>query len=370
MRRFFAGISAAAAFVTLPACANSNYMGIPLAAGGVDNELQQLAARARSGDKRALLELAIRFEEGHGVPVSLGKAIKLYRYAASDTGGNRTIFVPNGGGVAATTVSSGHLVPGLPAARIRARQAAALKSFGYPKKFWPKSFSEARRQSLTKLSAIIAICNERSNVGVLCQSTEYRALHEAAKLETRFRDCRIKYRWLNSAEDPYEFVDWIAYDNRTITDVRRCMLQPSPAQTKELNQDGVQSIWLTSYIAAKFITNPDFSEDSPVGRDFYRGIIENSSSAIISEEYGIRKYPQNTIAQGADSVMGHAILRMTAHLRMEYIYPVGAKWWMSVCRSYRGEISAFEKAICSAILRGYSARPRYDRERYDRMMGM
>ncbi|WP_143084890.1 SEL1-like repeat protein [Novosphingobium sp. CF614] len=74
-----------------------SYMGIPLFAGQVAPELQQLAARARAGDKQAQLDLGIAFEEGHGVEQDLGKARDLYRLAASDSGGPVWVYVPSVG---------------------------------------------------------------------------------------------------------------------------------------------------------------------------------------------------------------------------------------------------------------------------------
>lgn len=93
-RHLVAGIAATVTLLLLPACANQSYMGIPLVAGQVDPELELLANRARAGDKQAQLELGIRFEEGSGVERDLDKARKLYRLAASDSGGSVTVYVP------------------------------------------------------------------------------------------------------------------------------------------------------------------------------------------------------------------------------------------------------------------------------------
>ncbi|WP_143084882.1 hypothetical protein [Novosphingobium sp. CF614] len=73
-------------------------MGIPLTAGAVDPELQQLAMRARSGDKHAQLDLGIRFEEGHGVVQNLLKARDLYFAAATERGAARLIVIPTSSG--------------------------------------------------------------------------------------------------------------------------------------------------------------------------------------------------------------------------------------------------------------------------------
>jgi hypothetical protein len=71
----------------LGGCAANGYAGIPFAAGAADPELQALARAAQGGDKRAHLELGIRYEEARGVPLDLARAERLYRLAARDTGG-------------------------------------------------------------------------------------------------------------------------------------------------------------------------------------------------------------------------------------------------------------------------------------------
>lgn len=75
-------------------CITSNYLGIALAPGAADPTIQQLAERARSGDKQAQLELGIAFEEGRGVPQSITHARLLYRLAASESGGPIWVYVP------------------------------------------------------------------------------------------------------------------------------------------------------------------------------------------------------------------------------------------------------------------------------------
>lgn len=76
------------------ACANHSYMGISLAPSVVTPEVQGLARRAQAGDKQAQLDLGIMFEEGNGVSVDIRRAIKLYRMAASDSGGTVWIYSP------------------------------------------------------------------------------------------------------------------------------------------------------------------------------------------------------------------------------------------------------------------------------------
>ena len=67
---------------SLAGCApGSHYLGIDLRVGARDPELQQLAARARSGGRREKLELGILFEEGRGVPRDVAVARRLYEDA-------------------------------------------------------------------------------------------------------------------------------------------------------------------------------------------------------------------------------------------------------------------------------------------------
>lgn len=93
-RRLVAGIAATVILLLFPACASRSYMGIPLAVGQADPELQQFASRARAGNKHAQLELGIRFEEGRGVERDIAKARDMYRLAASDSGGTVWVYVP------------------------------------------------------------------------------------------------------------------------------------------------------------------------------------------------------------------------------------------------------------------------------------
>ncbi|MGV3555288.1 MAG: SEL1-like repeat protein [Croceibacterium sp.] len=89
---------AVGAACALGACAaGSSYMGIPLdapVAAGPDAALRNLAARAQAGDKHAQLELGIAFEESRGVRRDLRKAERLYRLAATDSGGTMWVYTP------------------------------------------------------------------------------------------------------------------------------------------------------------------------------------------------------------------------------------------------------------------------------------
>ena len=119
--------AATAALVLLSApllasgCATNSYAGIPLAAGAGDPELQQLAARARAGDKHAQFDLGMRFEEGRGVTVDLGRAARLYRLAANSSGGPLWVYLPAVGG------SPGTVIPADLGPRRRGLAEAALR---------------------------------------------------------------------------------------------------------------------------------------------------------------------------------------------------------------------------------------------------
>jgi hypothetical protein len=89
------GLSALfAAALLMGGCASQQYMGVSLKPGGADPAVQALAARASTGDKQAQLDLGIRFEEGAGVARDLTAAKKLYRQAASDSGGTIWVYTP------------------------------------------------------------------------------------------------------------------------------------------------------------------------------------------------------------------------------------------------------------------------------------
>ena len=111
------------------ACVSDSHAGIPLTAGAADPVLQELARRAQAGDKHAQLDLGIRYEEGRGVPVDLERAKKLYRAAATESGGTIQIYTPpvgeNGQG-RVVSHNRGPIQPGLPEAD-RRLQSLLLK---------------------------------------------------------------------------------------------------------------------------------------------------------------------------------------------------------------------------------------------------
>lgn len=128
------------ALISLNSCASANYAGIPLTVGAADPELQELARRARAGDKHAQLELGTRYEEGRGLPIDLRRAEELYAAAARDTSGTRLAYVPasgRNGRPMTLPISSGTQIAGLPIAqerldRLRARRSAAAGANSNP----------------------------------------------------------------------------------------------------------------------------------------------------------------------------------------------------------------------------------------------
>lgn len=120
MRRAAAALSLA--LLLLAGCAaRTSFQGNPFS-GGRDPALSALASRAAGGDRHALLDLGIRFEEGRGVPLDWDRAADLYRSAAASSGGTMMIYVPPtrpGGTGSVMPVNSGPVIPGLPEARDR-----------------------------------------------------------------------------------------------------------------------------------------------------------------------------------------------------------------------------------------------------------
>ena len=111
-----------AAALLLSGCASQQYMGVSLKPGGADPAVQALASRASIGDKQAQLDLGIRFEEGSGVARDLTAAKKLYRQAATDSGGSRLLLVPSSSGLTTSVVGMGPKIAGNAAAQARLQQ--------------------------------------------------------------------------------------------------------------------------------------------------------------------------------------------------------------------------------------------------------
>lgn len=125
-RHALARLCLAAAALALAGCTAAGgpraYAGIPLTPGAADADIQALAARASRGDAHAQLDLGIRYEEGRGVPVDLGRAEHLYREAAKARPAITYVYAPPVG-----RSGAGRVLPvrnpgagaGLPHARLR-----------------------------------------------------------------------------------------------------------------------------------------------------------------------------------------------------------------------------------------------------------
>ena len=90
--------------LALSACTSNQYMGISLNPGAVTQELQELARRARAGDKQAQLTLGIRYEMGQGLSIDLKRARTLYMMAAGNSSKTVWIYSPSPGGGAPARV--------------------------------------------------------------------------------------------------------------------------------------------------------------------------------------------------------------------------------------------------------------------------
>ena len=125
LRRF---IAVAATICALGACSTGRYAGVDLRPGAAPPDLQRLAEWARAGDKRAQLDLGIRYETGDGVAVDPGRARSLYLAAASRTGGKIFVYSPpvgkNGRGQV-IPLDGGPDSEGLPEAKTRLEQLGA-----------------------------------------------------------------------------------------------------------------------------------------------------------------------------------------------------------------------------------------------------
>lgn len=117
-----------AGFLVTACVGRDAYHSVDLRPGAAPFDIQALAAKARTGDKSAQLELGQRFETGDGVARNLVLAEKLYRSAASDDDGRTQVYLPpvsrsDAGRV--ITLDFGVKTPGLRQAKER---LAALRS--------------------------------------------------------------------------------------------------------------------------------------------------------------------------------------------------------------------------------------------------
>ena len=97
---------------------SGRYLGIDRAS--LEPAVQTWFDRAQAGDKQAQYELGLRFARGEGVPRDCERARKLFRQAASRTGGTLWVYSPpvtKGDSGRVIPIDRGPVQPGLPAAQ-------------------------------------------------------------------------------------------------------------------------------------------------------------------------------------------------------------------------------------------------------------
>jgi TPR repeat protein len=83
---------------SLGACAaRSVYEGIPLDKGAAEPGLQDLAKRAKAGNRQARLELGKRFEDGRGVVRDVQRACAIFTRTPSGTARETWVYTPSTG---------------------------------------------------------------------------------------------------------------------------------------------------------------------------------------------------------------------------------------------------------------------------------
>ena len=105
------------AMLTVSAC-SGRYLGIDRT--HLDPSARTWYDRAQAGDKQAQYELGLRFARGDGVPRDCERARKLFRQAATNSGGTLWVYSPpvtKGGQGRVIPVDRGPVQPGLPAAQ-------------------------------------------------------------------------------------------------------------------------------------------------------------------------------------------------------------------------------------------------------------
>ena len=115
-----------AAALLMGGCASQQYMGVSLKPGGADPAVQALAVKAQGGDKQAQYELGRWFEDSTDAD-GLKKAKRLYRQAASDSGGSRLLLVPSSSGLTTSVVGMGPKIGGNAAAQTRLQKLTSAQ---------------------------------------------------------------------------------------------------------------------------------------------------------------------------------------------------------------------------------------------------
>lgn len=103
----------------LAACSSleQTYAGVDMRPGASPREIQDLAGRAKGGDKEAQFELGERYEVGNGVPQDKRAAKKLFQAAAQDVGDLLAYSPPVGNSPARIITLRSQRTPGLDKAK-------------------------------------------------------------------------------------------------------------------------------------------------------------------------------------------------------------------------------------------------------------
>jgi TPR repeat protein len=116
-------------FASVPLMSCSAHSGRDLVPGeaGRVAAVDALSKRSASGDRGAQYELAVRFEEGRGVPVDTRRAIALYTLFLT-AGETRLIYLPSAGGQSKSSVLPVQDVQFLRHSKDAQRRLARLKA--------------------------------------------------------------------------------------------------------------------------------------------------------------------------------------------------------------------------------------------------
>jgi hypothetical protein len=302
-RTGFARAIAALAVAALGGCSANSYMGIPLAetaATPEQAEIQSLAKRARTGERKAHLELGIRFEEGAGVERDVARAEEQYILAASQST-HQTTSVPVNGSIVTERTSTGTSI-------------------------WPTHPNALVSDGHTKLIALIRLCEVAFSpkAQAICNKNDFDLLRDLVRMESNFKRCRMQTELGNAGPNPFSFI-LNAIDTERRIETRNCILAADPAA---MNADQANRVW-NMWWAAKRMNACGSCEIEQV-RDLFVA---------------------STRREIEDSVLWIAMwdsIERVPSLPMQ----VGTDWWALNCRSFRSGDSSpttTEKMICTTI---------------------
>lgn len=162
-------------------------MGVNLAPGAADQQIQTLARAAMAGDKQAQLGLGIAYEEGKGLPQDPKRARKLYRAAATPSGGTIHVYVPatrKGGKGYLMPVNTGPRAEGLSEAKERSNPLSRI----------------SRKNSKSSPCPAIYDADDRATAAFMIQSIAPYSSTDPAEIPTGW------FRYSETKSHPYEQV--------------------------------------------------------------------------------------------------------------------------------------------------------------------